>query len=214
MKIFLIESIPLLREALVRQIQGLEHFSVVQAVGSLQNLPAALSECSADLLWLDGSLESAEAPGLVRKLRKRFPELCILVFGASESIPEIKAFFKEGVAAYLPKTATIDEIGQALACIAVGERYVPSSLHTELTAWLTDPRGKKKQNRSLTQREQEILQLIVEEYTTCEIAKKLFISQCTVETHRINMIQKLGVRNTAGLVRVAFETGLYSWSMV
>jgi len=61
----------------------------------------------------------------------------------------------------------------------------------------------------LTPRENEVLQLIVEEHTINEIAKKLFISQCTVETHRVNLIHKLGVKNTAGLVRVAFEAGLY-----
>lgn len=61
----------------------------------------------------------------------------------------------------------------------------------------------------MTRREKEVLQLIMDEYTTREIASKLFISHCTVETHRINLIQKLGVKNTAGMVRVAFEYGLF-----
>ncbi|MCO6477059.1 MAG: response regulator transcription factor [Phaeodactylibacter sp.] len=67
--------------------------------------------------------------------------------------------------------------------------------------------GPKK--KKLTEREQEVLQLIIEEYTTKEIAKKLFISSCTVETHRLNIIQKLGVRNTAGIVREAMRMDLF-----
>ncbi|MCR9014596.1 helix-turn-helix transcriptional regulator [Aquiflexum sp. XJ19-11] len=66
---------------------------------------------------------------------------------------------------------------------------------------------------SLTKREKEILQLIVEEYTTQEIANKLFISFCTVETHRLHLIQKMGVRNTAGLVREAVARNIYPISM-
>ena len=61
---------------------------------------------------------------------------------------------------------------------------------------------------SLSRREKEILKLIVEEYTTAEIAKELFISFGTVESHRRNMISKLGVRNTAGLVSAAYKFDL------
>jgi DNA-binding CsgD family transcriptional regulator len=73
----------------------------------------------------------------------------------------------------------------------------------------------KRSNRGgflpkLTKREKEIINLIVNEYTTSEIAEKLFISEKTVETHRKNLLQKLNVRNTAGLVRIAMEKGLLS----
>lgn len=87
--------------------------------------------------------------------------------------------------------------------------YIPASMSKAFATWITVADHKKKQDNKLTQREQEILQLIVEEFTTSEIAKKLYIGQCTVETHRINLIQKLGVKNVAGLVRVALEAGLY-----
>ena len=60
----------------------------------------------------------------------------------------------------------------------------------------------------ITRREKEILKLIVDEHTTQEISEKLFISLSTVETHRANLLSKLNVRNTAGLVRVAVEKGL------
>ena len=60
----------------------------------------------------------------------------------------------------------------------------------------------------LTRREGEVLNLIAEEHTTNEIAEKLFVSPKTIECHRMHLIQKLDVRNTAGLMRIAFEKGL------
>ena len=60
----------------------------------------------------------------------------------------------------------------------------------------------------LTVREKEVLELIIKEFTTEEIAEKIFVSVKTVESHRSNLMQKLAVKNSAGLVRVAFEKGL------
>lgn len=167
-----------------------------------------------DLLWLDADLPDVQETDLLKQIRRQWPQTRILIFGTSESVPEIKKYFKQGISGYLPKTSSALEIHLALTVMAQGELYVPASLNRTFTAWLTDRPRKKKPGNELTQREKEILTLIVEEHTTNEIARKLFISQCTVETHRINIIQKLGVKNTAGLVRVAFEAGLYSQSIV
>ncbi len=142
-------------------------------------------------------------------IRKKFPGLKILLFGENESMPAIRKYFKQGIFAYLPKTADPLEIETALSYLESGEPYVSPSLSHALSHWLTDTVRKKKPGCNLTQREQEVLHLIVEEFTTPEIAKQLYISNCTVETHRINLIQKLGVKNVAGLVREAIQRQLY-----
>ncbi len=214
MRVLLIESIPLLREALIRQIESdhelLLHGVFDTADGILkQNLPDP-----PDLLWLDDSLSTVRETDLIKQIRRQWPSTRILIFGTSDSLTEIKHYFKQGVRGYLPKASSALEIQLALSTVAKDELYVPASLNRTFTTWLTDHPRKKKPGNELTQREREILFLIVEEHTTNEIARKLFISQCTVETHRINLIQKLGVKNTAGLVRVAFEAGLYNQSIV
>lgn len=214
MRVLLIESIPLLREALIRQIESQPDWllrGVFETVGDMlkQNFSDA-----PDLLWLDGSQPCAQETECIKQIRRQWPKTRILIFGISDSILEIKNYFKQGVRGYLPKTSTAEEIQTALGSVSGGELYVPASLNRAFTAWLTDQPRKKKPGNELTQREKEVLHLIVEEHTTCEIARKLFISQCTVETHRLNLIQKLGVKNTAGLVRVAFEAGLYNRSWV
>ena len=214
MKTLVIEAFPLLRDALLHQLETNEYITTVLGAENTAQAFSLLADWTPDLIWLDGTVPEVQQEGAVKQIRRAAPHSKILLFGSGDSIPEIKAFFKQGIHAYLPKTACPCDISEALSGLAAGNLYVPASLNRTFTSWLTDPMRKKKRGCEITRREQEVLSLIVEEHTTGEIAKKLFISYCTVETHRINLIQKLGVKNTAGLVRVAFEAGLYNRGII
>lgn len=214
MKTLIVETFPLFREALMRQIEQLDTVAELRGVENMTQAMTVIAEWTPDLIWLDGTLTEVRQDAAVKKIRRAAGNALILLFGSGETIPDVKNYFKQGIHAYLPKTAGPGEIAEALSQLAAGHLYVPPSLHYTFTSWLTDPIRKKKCGTEITQREKEVLSLIVEEYTTGEIAKKLFISYCTVETHRIHLIQKLGVKNTAGLVRVAFEAGLYNRSII
>ena len=91
-----------------------------------------------------------------------------------------------------------------------GERYYSKQVTDILVAGMQDVKKPKSTDfiQKLTRREKEILQLIVDEYTTDEIAAKLFVSSTTFISHRKNLMRKLTVKNVAGLVRKAFEFGL------
>lgn len=186
----LIEAIPLLQEALIRQLESSEQITVTIVLSNLDNLPQLLGAEPPDLIWLDGAITDLRDSDLIRSLRKEVPNTKLLLFGSGETVPDIKKYFKQGIHAYLPKTATTGEIHLAIEAMIAGKLYISASLQWTFTSWLTDPLRKKKPGHKLTQRENEVLRLIVEEHTTNEIAKKLFISQCTVETHRVNLIQK------------------------
>ena len=209
MKLLLFETIPVLRQALAGRIQKHRDITNVQLCSSVEETLQLLAEKCPDLLWLDGTAPGVREQHLIRQIRRTAPHLKILLFGSGESVPEIKKYFLDGILVYLPKTSEVVEIDLALQSLFEGTLFVPPSINFTFTNWLTQKVLKKKQGFDLTSREKEILSLIVEEHTTGEIAKKLYISACTVETHRVNLIQKLGVKNTAGLVRVAFESGLY-----
>ena len=209
MTIVLIEAIPLLLRAICQSIESKSGCSVCYQAASLHNLETILLETKPDLLWLDATMSEVHDNSELQAIHKYFPELKILLFGAGETVPEIRKYFKQGVCAYLPKTADKEDIEAALSAVESGDLYVPAALNKIFASWLTDPVSKKKLSCKLTQREQEILQLIVDEFTTLEIAKKLYIGKCTVETHRIKLIEKLGVKNTAGLVREAIQRHLY-----
>lgn len=212
-KIILFESIPLLRQSLVEHLSS-EDQIIIPGPATASGVLPLLSEENPDILWLDETIPEIAETELLLNIHRKFPKVLILLFGTSTSITAIKKHYKHGIHAFVLKTATIEEIQSALQEILQGNLFIPASLTRTFRAWLTNdkPLRKKKHGDDLTQREKEILELIVEEHTTCEIAKKLFISHCTVETHRVHLIQKLGVKNTAGLVRVAFEAGLYGQS--
>lgn len=209
MKFVLIEAIPLLLQAICQAVESITGNKICYQAHDLQNLEPILKEFQPDLLWLDATIPEVQDGSAIQSIHRNYPDMKILLFGAGETVPEIRKYFKLGVCAYLPKTVNYREIDAALTSVSAGELYVPTSLNKAFANWLTDPVCKKKPGCKLTQREQEVLNLIVEEFTTTEIAKKLYICQCTVETHRIKLIQKLGVKNVAGLVREAMQRQLY-----
>jgi DNA-binding NarL/FixJ family response regulator len=113
-----------------------------------------------------------------------------------------------GVKGYVLKSSVSDELLWAVRAVASGKTYlsnpiseivVESSIHPHTTPQDGDPLS------TLSPREKEILQLIAEEHTSAEIAKMLFISEKTVEKHRTKLMEKLNVRNLAGLVRLAVK---------
>ncbi len=209
MNFVIIEAIPLLLRAIRLAIESNPEYRVCCHAPNLQNLEHKILTLQPDILWLDATMPEVQNGSAFHAIHKQNPDLKILLFGIGETVPEIRKYFKLGVSGYLLKTADAEEIISALDCLESGESYLPESLNKAFASWLTNTVRKKKPDCKLTQREREILQLIVDEFTTCEIAKKLFIGQCTVETHRIKLIQKLGVRNVAGLVREAVQRQLY-----
>lgn len=144
--------------------------------------------------------------GICRQLLKQAPSSRLLVFSEADSSRQVKSFFKLGIRGYALPTICPDELGRALSAVRENQLYLDPRLSS---CWATQSLGVAPPAVALTRREQEVLQLIVNEFTTKEIAEKLFISSCTAETHRLNIIHKLGVRNTAGLVREALRQELY-----
>lgn len=113
-----------------------------------------------------------------------------------------------GVKGYVLKSSVSDELIEAVRAVAGGQTFLsgPISEMIEEGAVRSPPPGEKDDPfAALSPREKEILQLIAEEYTSTEIGKMLFISDKTVEKHRVRLMKKLNVRNLAGLVRIAIK---------
>ena len=103
------------------------------------------------------------------------------------------------------KNSGQSDIFKAIDDVMSGQKHFDQRIMSMVLSSTDERKVKHNYLPSLSRREKEILKLIIEEFTTNEIAEKLFISSGTVESHRRNMISKLGVRNTAGLVAKAFE---------
>jgi len=162
-----------------------------------------------DVLLLDINLPDGNGITACKTLLKKFPELKIIALTNFEESSFIKQIIKNGAMGYLLKNTDKSELALAIKTVLNGERFLPPKIQDML---LNETLGKSANSAffipKLTSREKEILDLIIKEFTTEEIAEKIFVSVKTVESHRSNLIQKLGVKNSAGLVRVAFEKGL------
>jgi len=146
-------------------------------------------------------------------LLKVFPEAKVIAITSHKESSLIKLMLKKGALGYVLKNTGSKELVTAIKTVFKGEMYVDAMANKILIDTLTTPQTNRAKEASpfpkFSRREKEILQLILAEYTTGEIATKLNISFGTVETHRRNMLVKTGARNTAGLVRISLEYELH-----
>lgn len=117
---------------------------------------------------------------------------------------------QSGAKGYVLKTSVSEELLEAVRAVARGETYLSTTISSIAMDSALHPSTSQSSNPidNLSPREKEILQLIAEEHTSIEIAQLLFISEKTVEKHRANLMEKLHVRNLAGVVRLAIKYGL------
>lgn len=128
----------------------------------------------------------------------------------AEDAPHIREAIKAGVSGYLLKKTNKEELTLAIGQIMAGKKFFSQDVIDELTANADDDGNNANPAtiQHLTEREIEILKLIALEYSSNEIAEKLFITISTVETHRRNLFQKLNVKSAIGLTKYALKHGL------
>lgn len=189
-------------------MRGVPNMEVIDTYTSGQALLQGIQTRRPDVLLLDMQLPDLSGPELAASILKRDPQQRILVLSSTDIILQVKKMLKLGCMGYLLKDADDITIIKAIETVQQGGQYLSPALNQLLIDDLFRNKKAEKKNTLLTRREKEVLQLIIDEHTNQEIADKLFISLHTVENHRISLLHKLEVKNTAGLVKVALQTGL------
>lgn len=173
-----------------------------------------LKKTKVDIVILDINMPDMDGLETAKVIHEKYPGIKVLVLTMYVEKEIVIKLIKTGVMGYVLKNTGKQELEEAIASVMNGKKYYSSDVaFTMLDAKLSaehidDYKKTLPDTGSLTKREIEILKLIALEQTTPEISKALFISAYTVETHRKNLIKKLGVKNLAGLVRYAFQAGL------
>lgn len=159
-----------------------------------------------DTILMDIHMPDTNGVELCKQVKRQYPHVSVIGLSMVSEISMVRLMIKNGASGYLHKNAGKDEVLMAIQHVGRGRKFFSEAINELL---LEGSAGEKSTRKSpfprLSRREKEVLQLIVDEHTTQEIADKLFISFGTVETHRRNILSKLGARNTAGLVRIALE---------
>jgi DNA-binding NarL/FixJ family response regulator len=190
-------------------------FPDVEIVGNCKNgleVLSFLQNQTIDLLVTDYKMPLMSGIELTLQLRQKYPQIKVLMLSVSEEAEMIREAFQAGVWGYMMKKSGKAELQKAIETIKNGQRYFSESVVFELMRLgLTDniPQNEIQQEfNQLTEREIEIIKLITNELSSQEIAEKLFIAPKTVETHRHNILKKLGLKNTVGLIKYALKNGL------
>jgi two-component system response regulator NreC len=135
------------------------------------------------------------------------PDVKVLVLSMQDDPHYVREAFAAGAAGYVLKEAADTEVVGAVRAVAAGERYVHPALGARLVAAEAEERRRAEED-PLSEREREVLRLLALGHTNQEIAKSLYISVRTAETHRAHIMQKLRLKSRAELVHYALENGL------
>lgn len=182
----------------------------IQCVAEARNGQQALQQLAAipaDVALMDIDMPIMDGVKCTEMISQQFPSVKVVAISIYADYPHVQSMIKAGAKGYLLKNCGKQELEQCIRKVHSGGTFFSDDLTETLLAGMQGKLVKKEGTTqfmpTLSRREKEILKLIIDEATTAEIAERLFISIGTVETHRHNMMNKLGVRNTAGLVRIA-----------
>ncbi|MBK6932184.1 MAG: response regulator transcription factor [Saprospirales bacterium] len=192
---------------------GRFQFQIKGVIQSSSGMAELLSRASIDLLLMDMNLSDSEGLQLLPALKKSYPNLRILLFTQSDDARLVKAAFRAGCDGLLLKSTSRDELLRAVDDITAGKTFLGKgvTLTDHLLGLGSDsalPEGRFARKFGLTRREIEVMRYIGQVLNNKDIAEKLYISDQTVSVHRKNIMRKLGVNNTASLIKIAFENNL------
>lgn len=207
-KIVICDDHQIILESLELLISTMEDMEVLATFQDAHLVPEYLTAHEVDVLITDLTMPKLNGVELTLKIREANKEIKILMLTVEEDHQSIREAFNAGISGYVLKKAGRTELENAIKTIYNGQKYFSNSVLNELM----NPSGTEEENPEppthLTPRELEIIKLIAQEFSSNEIAKLLFLSPGTIETHRHNIIKKLQVKNSIGIIKFALRNNL------
>lgn len=206
-RIVLVDDHTLVRAGFRALLDELPEVTVVAEAGDGASGLEALRRHRPDLLITDLTMDGMNGIELTERATREFPELRVIVISMYASREHVMRALAAGAAGYLLKDAAESELKEALETVRRGESF----LSTGASKRMSQPVGRESDTDPLallTARQREVLKLIAEGVATKQIAYHLSISPKTVEAHRKTLMERLGIRDIAGLVRLAVRAGL------
>lgn len=205
-RLLLTDDHVIVRDGIKTLLKNEHEMLVVAEANNGQEALNILRDHKIDIVLMDINMPGLDGLKTSAIIKDKYPLVKIITLTMYREMNMVEAMFKNGAKAYLLKSCSKEELIEAIKGVASGQEYLENALREDFASYIDKPITKDDyKGPSVSKREKEVLKLISEEFTTIEIAKKLFISVTTVETHRKNMLKKLGLRNTAGLMRHAFQ---------
>jgi DNA-binding NarL/FixJ family response regulator len=208
-RILIADDHALVRSGIRLLVESLQNVEVVAEAGDGLEALALIQSHRPDTLLLDLTLPGLNGLAVLDRIHGR-PGMPRVIVLSMHSGPEYVArALNAGAAGYLLKESAFDELAEALEAVVHRRRYLSRALDPELIdRFCLGLKGGTDDLGMLTPRQRQILQLIAEGHGTRQIAERLHVSVKTVETHRAQLMERLGIHDVAGLVRFAIRTGM------
>lgn len=212
-KILIADDHAMFADGIISILEAEPQFEVIGRCLDGPSVIEFLKSNSCDILLLDVNLPGMNGIEVCKKVVADFSDTKVLAISMFNEESFVSEILNNGATGYILKNTGREELIKAIQTILSGQSYFSKDVtETIMKSLMKQRKGSnsesKKQLPKISRREKEVLELIMKEHTTQEIAKQLFISLKTVESHRSNLLTKLNARNTAGLVRIAMENNI------
>ena len=211
--ILIVDDHPLVREGLKSILRSATAYEVVGQAGNARDAIQMVKNLKPDLVLLDLGLPDKSGLEICREIRSISPPTRILIVSMHSKVDYIVKAFQAGATGYMTKESATGNLLGGIERVLNGEYFMDGSVSHQVVEKLMRTPDKEMKitdaaYESLTPREQEVMVLLAEGNSAKEAAAKLFISPKTVENHRANIMNKLGLHSTLELVRYAARLGL------
>ena len=211
-RIVIADDHTIMREGLRSLLEAEAAFEVIGAVDNGRDAVRLATLLKPDLVLMDLAMPHMDGMSAIRELKRRAPEIKVLVLTMHKTEEHIRAALQAGASGYLLKDAARAELLIAIVSIMRGRTFISPAVADRIVAGYLDhdaPEGSvSARSDTLTAREKQVLKLIAEGRRNKDIAEYLFVSVKTVEKHRANLMSKLDLHNTAELTSFAIQNSL------
>jgi DNA-binding NarL/FixJ family response regulator len=205
-RVILADDHTLVRAGIRRILESQPQFEVVAEAPDGKAALEALAQANADVLVLDLNMNGLEGIDVLRQSKRDSPQVKVVILTMHTGREYVSRAIAEGADGYLLKDSAVQDLASAIEAVMGGGTFFSPAIQQQMAEMVRD--GHKQGLQGLTEREREVLTLIARGQSTKEIATTLDIGQRTVETHRANLMRKLGVKSVALLTQVAIREGI------
>ena len=210
-RVLLVDDHTLIRAGISALLERIAHVEIVGEAVDGSQAHQLIEQFSPDVVLLDLQMPGISGFELLQELSHKFPQIKIVVLSVHNTAEYALRAIGVGASGYIPKGAASGELELAINQVTRGEQYLSPTIASDapLKPAADVPTGGVDQVE-LTPRQREVLVMIAKGSSTKEVARSLGISVKTVETHRAQLMGRLGIHDVAGLVRYAIRTGIVS----
>ncbi len=207
-RVIIADDHPVFRAGVLKSLTATGRIDVVAEASDGVELLALSEEHQPDIIVTDVAMPHKDGVAVAREVSAWAHAPKVVVLTAHVSVFVALRCYRAGAHGFIGKTSPTTDLLAAVETVARGRRYVPPEMLSDVASYLLEHRGEGDPMESVTARELEVMRLIAAGSSNREIGADLGISVRTVDTHRSNLLKKLGLRNNADLTRVAVAFGI------